>query len=191
MRSLAAALGVEAMSLYHHVANKDEILDGMVDLVFSEVALPSPHVDWKTAMRDRAHALRAALLRHRWAVGRLESRTTPGPATLQHHDAVLGCLRRSGFSLELTGHAYALLDSYIYGFVQQEIALPFQTSQETQTLVGQMMGGFPEGAYSNLVEFTVQRVLQPGYRFGNEFSFGLELILDGLEHIRSRVGSEP
>ena len=181
MRGLAEALGVEAMSLYHHVANKDDILNGMVDRVFAEVALPPADGAWKEAMRARAHALRAALARHRWAVGLLESRRAPGPATLAHHDAVLGCLSAGGFSLALAGHAYALLDSYIYGFAQQEASLPMQTGEETQALAGELMQAFPEGAYPHLAAFTVGHVLKPGYAFANEFGFGLELILEGLQ----------
>jgi AcrR family transcriptional regulator len=181
MRSLASALGIEAMSLYHHVQNKDDLLNGMVDHVFAQVPLPAPGAPWKVAMRERAHALRSALKRHRWSIGLLESRRAPGLATLHHHDAVLGILLAAGFSLPLTGHAYALLDSYIYGFAQQEAALPFETSDETQALAGQMMGAFPEGAFQHLKAFTLGHVLKPGYAFGHEFEFGLELILDGLE----------
>ena len=185
MRSLASALGVEAMSLYHHVKNKDDILNGMVDRVFAEVELPPADVDWKTAMRRRAEAMRATLLKHRWAIGLLESRSAPGMATLKHHDAVLGVLRRAGFSLPLAGHAYAVLDSYIYGFAQQEVSLPMQTTEETQALAADIMKAFPADALPHLFEFTAGHVLQPGYSFGHEFAFGLELILDGLERARA------
>src|ERR1700757_4558411 len=119
MRKLGEAVGVEAMSLYNHVTNKGDLLDGMIDVVFSEIDLPPGGADWKTAMRQRALSVRDVLSRHRWAIGLMESRTSPGPATLRHHDAVIGCLRRAGFSIELTAHAYALLDSYIYGFALQ------------------------------------------------------------------------
>src|SRR5215475_262961 len=115
MRKLGQTLGVEAMSLYNHVAGKGDLLDGMIDIVFSEIGLPPAHGGWKPAMRQRAVAAREALGRHPWAIGLMESRRTPGPATLRHHDAVLGCLRTAGFSIELTAHAYSLLDSYIYG----------------------------------------------------------------------------
>src|SRR5262245_10718918 len=114
MRKLAEDLGVEAMSLYHHVANKNEILDGMVDLVCSEIDLPARGADWKTAMRQRAISARAVLLRHPWAVGLMESRAHPGPATMQHHDAVIGSLRGAGFSIAMAAHAFSVLDSYIY-----------------------------------------------------------------------------
>jgi AcrR family transcriptional regulator len=187
MRRLAEELGVEAMSLYHHVPNKDAILDGMVDLVFGEVELPPRDVDWKTAMRQRAAAMRAVLLRHRWALGLMESRRAPGPATLAHHDAVLGCLRGGGFSIELTAHAYALLDAYIYGFVHTELNLPFQTTEETQEVAKEIFDQLPPGAFPHLVELATQHVMKPGYAFGDEFAFGLELILDGLEREKKKA----
>lgn len=190
MRRLAEALGVEAMSLYHHVANKDDILDGMVDRVFAEIELTPKTAAWKEAMRRRAFSVRAALSRHPWALRLMESRASPGPATLAHHDAVLGCLRNSGFSIPLTGHAYSVLDSYTYGFVHTEQNLPFQTPEETKTVAAEMMKHFPVDQYPHLVELAVQRVLQPGYAYGNEFSVGLELILDGLERALEAERSE-
>src|SRR3954471_1638947 len=131
IRSLAQELGVKPMSVYHYVANKEEILDGIVDIVFSEIDLPSAGGDWRHEMRGRATSARAVLRRHRWAIGLMESRTSPGPATLRHHDAVIGCLRASGFSIALTAHAYSLLDSYIYGFALQEAGLPFESGDES------------------------------------------------------------
>jgi AcrR family transcriptional regulator len=180
MRRLAEALGVEAMSLYHHVPNKDAILDGMVDLVFEEIEPPSPSVDWQIAMRRRGASVRAVLLRHRWALRLMESRKSPGPATLAHHDAVLGCLRAAGFSIALTAHAYAVLDSYIYGFVHTELNLPFQTAEETHAVAATIFEQLPPGTYPHLVELTKEHVLKPGYTYGNEFEYGLRLILDGL-----------
>lgn len=184
MRRLAEELGVEAMSLYHHVPNKDAILDAMIDVVFAEVELPRAGDDWQLAMRRRADSMRATLLRHRWALALMESRRAPGPANLAHHDAVLGCLRNAGFSIELTAHAYALLDSYIYGFVHTELNLPFQSSEETQQVAGEIFDQLPPGAFPHLVELATKHVLQPGYLYGNEFAFGLELILDGLARKR-------
>jgi AcrR family transcriptional regulator len=186
MRRLADELGVEAMSLYHHVPNKDAILDGMIDFVFGQVELPARDADWKTAMRRRAASLRAVLIRHRWAISVMESRRAPGPANLAHHDAVLGCLRGGGFSIELTAHAYAVLDAYIYGFVHTELNLPFQTTEETQEVAKAIFDQMPVGAYPHLVELMTEHVLKPGYSYGNEFDFGLELILDGLERTRDR-----
>lgn len=193
MRKLAQELGVEAMSLYHHVANKGDILDGIVDVVFSEIDLLSGQVDWKAAMRRRAISAREALRRHPWATGLMESRSTPGPATLRHHDAVLGILRNAGFSIELATHAYSILDSYIYGFALQETNLPFNTSEELAAVAETMLGDLQADKHPHLTEMAVEHALQPGYDYGNEYEFGLDLILDGLDRARdaaqSRSGS--
>src|SRR5215475_11166143 len=180
MRKLGQVLGVEAMSLYNHVANKSDLLDGMIDIVFSEIGLPAGDIGWKPAMRQRAISAREALGRHRWAIGLMESRRSPGPATLRHHDAVLGCLRRAGFSVEMTAHAYSLLDSYIYGFALQEASLPFGTGEEAAHVAHQISAQFASGQYPYLTEMAVEHVLRPGYDFGDEFVIGLDLILDGL-----------
>jgi len=183
MRRLARELGVEAMSLYHHVAGKPALLDGMVDLVFGEIELPVADGDWKAAMRRRAVSAREVLARHPWAIALMESRRTPGPANLRHHDAVLGCLRQAGFPVALTAHAYSILDAYIYGFALQEASLPFDTPEETAEVAAEMMDAFPADAYPHLTELAVEHVLQPGYDYGDEYAFGLELILDGLERL--------
>ncbi len=184
MRKLGEALGVEAMSIYNHVTNKDDLLDGMVDIVFSEIDLPRG-ADWKQAMRQRAVSAREVLSRHRWAIGLMESRTTPGPATLRHHDTVIGVLREAGFSIALAAHAFSALDSYIYGFALQEASLPFDTGEETAELAQMILAQFPANEYPHLAQLTNEHVLQPGYDYGNEFEFGLELILDGLERARA------
>ena len=181
MRKLGEALGVEAMSLYNHVANKSDLLDGMIDIVFSEIGLPAGDMGWKSAMRQRAISAREVLGRHRWAIGLMESRRSPGPATLRHHDAVLGCFRQAGFSVEMTAHAYSLLDSYIYGFALQEASLPFGAAEETAEVAQAIAGQLPADAYPHLTELATGHVLQPGYRYGDEFEIGLDLILDGLE----------
>ena len=180
MRKLGEAVGVEAMSLYNHVASKGDLLDGMVDVVFSEIGLPAGDVGWKAAMRQRAISARETLARHRWAIGLMESRRSPGPATLRHHDAVLGCLRTAGFSIELTAHAYSLLDSYIYGFALQEASLPFDSAEEAPEVAQEIAGQLPADAYPHLTELAIEHVLQPGYRYGDEFEIGLDLILDAL-----------
>jgi AcrR family transcriptional regulator len=185
MRRLADRLQVEPMSLYHHVANKDEILDGMVDVVFREIELPRAGAEWKTAMRDRASSARDALRRHPWAIGRMESRANPGPATLRHHDAVIGCLRAAGFTIELTAHAFSAIDSYLYGFAMQELNLPFHTPEETAAMAVTFLEQFPVTEFGHLAELTTEHVLLPGYDYGNEFAFGLDLILDGLERVRT------
>ncbi len=181
MRRLGQELGVEAMSLYKHVANKEDLLDGMVDVVFGEIELPPAGTDWRTAMRRRAVSVRGALTRHPWATPLMQSRSRPGPATLRHHDAVIGTLRAAGFPIALVAHAFSALDSYIYGFALQQRSLPFETGEETAALAQSIMAGFPADEYPHLVELTVQHVLRPGYDYGDEFEFGLDLILDGLE----------
>jgi AcrR family transcriptional regulator len=180
MRKLAHALDVEAMSLYHHVANKDDILDGMVDSVFAEIELPVADVDWTTAMLQRARSLRAALVRHPWAIGIMESRRAPGPATLRHHDAVIGCCRRAGFSVEMSAHAFSLLDSYIYGFVLQEINLPFADTDDLGEVLESMVPEHFALEYPHFAELTSEYVLRKGYSYSDEFEFGLDLILSSL-----------
>jgi AcrR family transcriptional regulator len=184
MRKLGQELGVEAMSLYNHVRNKVDMLDGMVDVVFSEIDLPSAGEDWRIAMRKRAISARRALLRHPWAIGLMESRATPGPATLRHHDAVLGSLRTAGFSLDLAAHAYSILDGYIYGFTLTELTLPFSNS-EVAEVAGSIMKGFRPGEYPHLAEMAMDRAMKPGYSYGDEFEFGLDLILDGIDRVRT------
>lgn len=182
MRKLGQSLGVEAMSLYNHVANKVELLDGMIDLVFSEIDLPSG--DWRTAMRGRAVSARRVLKRHPWAIGLMESRTSPGPATLRHHDAVIGSLRDAGFPIALVAHAYSVLDSYIYGFALQEANLPFESGGETAELAEMILAHLSPDEYPHLRALTAEHVLQPGYDYGQEFELGLDLILDGIERAR-------
>jgi AcrR family transcriptional regulator len=189
MRRLAKELGVEAASLYYHVRNKDEILNGVVDQVSSEIVLPSGGDDWQTTMRERSWSVRAVLRRHVWAVSLMASRKTPGPATLRHLDAGIGSLRSAGFSVSMAAHAISLIDSYVHGFVLQEVNLPFDSPAELAEMTGAIREQFPANDYPYLLELTVDHVLQPGYAFGNEFAFGLDLILDGLE--RSRHSRDP
>jgi tetracycline repressor-like protein len=174
------------MSLYNHVANKSDLLDGMIDIMFSEIGLPAGDSGWKQAMWQRAISAREVLGRHRWAIGLMESRRSPGPATLRHHDAVLGCLRQAGFPVDLTAHAYSLLDSYIYGFALQEASLPFDTTGETAEVTQQIAGQMPAGAYPYLAEMATEHIMQPGYHYGEEFEIGLGLILDALERAATR-----
>jgi AcrR family transcriptional regulator len=183
MRRLAAALGVKPMTIYHHVSSKEQILDGIVDMVFAEITLPPDDQPWATAMRVRCHSAREVLARHPWATPLMETRTTPGPATLRHHDAVIGCLRRGGLSLELTAHAYAVIDSYVYGFALQEASLPFCGEEEIAGLARQIMKAFPDGVYPHFAEFTADHVLRPGYSFTASFDVGLDLLLDGIDRM--------
>jgi AcrR family transcriptional regulator len=184
MRKLAEELDVAPMALYRHVANKDDLIDGMVDIVFGEVDLPKAGPDWRTAMRQRAISLRDILARHRWAIGLMESRVHPGPANLRHHDAVLGSLRAGGFDIVMAAHAYSLLDGYIYGFALTRMNLPFDGPQEVAEVSQGMLEPYPLNAYPNLMEILTEHVMKPGYDYGNEFEYGLDVILDGLERAR-------
>lgn len=185
MRAVAGQLGVEAMSLYHHVRNKEDLLDGMVDSVFAEFHSPAPGGDWREELRQRSLSAREVLKRHGWAVGLMDSRRNPGLANLRHHDAVLGCLRGAGFPLGLTGHAYALLDAHLYGFLVQELSVAFDGEQDLNALGTQILDALPEGELPHFREFTLEHALQPGYDFGDEFEVGLDLILDGLARRRA------
>lgn len=180
IRRLAESIEVKPMTIYHHVPNKEAIIDGMVDLVFSEIVLPPTDLDWRAAMLVRCRSMRHVLARHPWAPALMESRTTPGMATLRHHDAVLGCCRRAGFSLPATAHAYATIDAFMYGFALQEASLPATGGDEMSELAGAIAEQMPTDLFPHLAEFTTDHVLQPGYEFGAEFEYGLGLILDGL-----------
>jgi AcrR family transcriptional regulator len=186
MRKLAKELGVEAMSLYNHVASKDDLLDGMVDLVFAEIELPPADVDWKAAMRRRAVSTRDALTRHRWAIGLMEGRTTHGPANLRLHDAVLGCLRAAGFSLEMTVHALSVQDAYIYGFALQERDMSSESADDFAAEARRQMREYHAvlDDHPHLVEVVGGHVAEVGYDYASEFRFGLDLILDGLDRLR-------
>jgi len=181
VRRLAESLGVEAMSLYYHVPNKEAILDGIVDLVFAEFAVPSPGGDWRAEMRRRSLSVRSVLRVHPWAIPLLQSRTNPGPATVRHLDANIGTLREAGFPVEMTAHAYALIDSYVYGFALSEASLPINGSETVAEVAGPMMEMIPAADFPYLAEFSAEHVMRPDYDFGSEFEFGLDLVLDGLD----------
>src|SRR5215210_2639330 len=186
MRKLADELGAGAMSLYHHVANKEQLLDGMIDIVFGEIELPPADVDWRTAMRTRAVSTREVLNRHRWAVGLMEGRTSHGPANLALHNAVLGCLRGAGFSLEMTVHAYSVQDAYIYGFALQETDMSAETPDDFAAEAQRQMRSYEDvlADFPHLVEVVGGYVAESGYDYATEFLFGLDLILDALERRR-------
>ena len=195
MRKLAEELGVGVMSLYYYVANKDELITGMVDIVFSEIELPPVGADWKTAMRQRALSTREALNRHRWAVGLMESRAMPGPTSFRVHDAVLGYLREGGFSVEMTIQAYSVLDAYIYGFALQEKTVPFEDAEGAAAVAQEQVREYetvaqeqPLAAFAEefpyLAEVVAGHVAKVGYDFGQAFEYGLDLILDALEKRR-------
>ncbi|MFS8097133.1 TetR/AcrR family transcriptional regulator [Lentzea alba] len=180
MRRVAQELNVEAMSLYHHVPNKDAILDGVVDAVFVLIDLPPAGcADWRDAIRARAGAAREVLSHHSWALGLMDSRRNPGPATLRHHNAVLGVLRQAGFSVALAVHAVSLIDSYIYGFVLQEASLPADDMQQMAGEIAEHADALPH------LKEVAEHTQKAGYSPADDFRFGLDLILDALEDRRS------
>lgn len=181
MRRLASSLGVQAMSLYHHVPGKDALLAAMLDVVYERMPLPSTQEGWRATMRARATSMRLAFLRHPWSLALVDSRANPGPATLKHGDALLGCLRSAGFSIVMTAHAVAVFDAFVYGFALQERNLPSEDGSDIADVATEILAEAPEGAYPHLQEFAAEHVLVPGYAYGDEFEFGLELVLDGIE----------
>ena len=185
LRRLARHLGVSPMAIYHHVADKEQILDGMVDVVFAEMVLPEVTHGWRDAMDRRAREVRRVLRHHPWAVGLLDSRSHPGPETLRHHDWVIGRLREDGFTVPQAAHAFALLDSFVYGFALQAASLPFDAdATPPEALVRQMRDATVD--YPHLFEMAGHS-LAPGYSFASEFDVGLELVLDALETLRTRT----
>lgn len=186
MRNLALELGVVPMALYKHVASKEELLDGMVDVVFGEVEFPSGAA-WRTAMRERAISMREALLRHRWAIGLMES-GTPGPANLRHHNAVMRCLRdEAHLPFRMAVHAYSVMDSYIYGFALQEKTLAIDIPAAAQRRLDKVAERHPSPAdeYPYLIE-VVAELGKSGYDSTEEFEFGLDLLLDGIERLHKQ-----
>lgn len=182
MRRLGSELGFEAMSLYKHVANKDEILDGMVELVVSQIEIPEEGSEWRDAMRRRAVSAREVLGCHSWAIGLFESRGFKGPGAMRYLDAILGNLTSSGFSIENAAHAFWLLDCYVYGQIVQETSIGSSDNDGSIDAARRpdLTSEFPNLAamYEHAATF--------GYTFDGEFEFGLELILDGLDRYRAR-----
>jgi AcrR family transcriptional regulator len=189
MRRLAEEIGVAPMALYRHVASKDDLIDGMVDVVYGEIDLPVTGGDWRTAMRQRAISVHDTLSGHRWAIGLMESRANPAPANLRHHDAVIGSLRAAGFDMERVAHAYSVLDAYIYGFALTKMNLPFDDTSDIAATAQTMLEPFPMDAYPNLVAFITDHAMKPGYDFANEFEYGLDVVLDGLDATRTATST--
>ena len=187
MRNVGKELGVEAMSLYHHVRNKDALLDELAEWVFAQIELPEPGTHWRSALTVRCASLRAVLGRHPWSLGLVDSRGGPGQAQLRHHDAALGCLRGSGFSVPLAAHALSVLDSYVYGFVLTEQNLPFSEDEGPGDVVAEMA----LDAWPHLAELVEVQVSGRDYRYADEFGWGLDLILDGFAEKLVRQGAEP
>jgi AcrR family transcriptional regulator len=184
MRKLGRALRVEAMSLYNHIANRDDLLDGMVDLVFGEISLPPSGEEWKSALRVWGLSAREVLSHHPWAIGLVASWSRPSPATLRHYDAVIRCLREAGFSIVMAEHAIAVLNSYVFGFALLEASLLLKSLEEVVEVTEGSLRPLPFDAYSHMTEMSIHRMAPPGHDRVDEFTFGLELVLDGLARIR-------
>ena len=184
MRRLAGELGAGAMTLYRYVASKEELLDAMIDIVFEEIELPPEDTDWQSAMRARLVSAREVLARHPWAIGLMESRTSPGPAHLRHREAVTACLRRAGFSVLMATHANWLLDVYVYGFALQAASLPFDTPDEFADMAEDVyLPQLPPEQFPYLNE-SAAALVAAGYDPAEEFMFGLDLVLAALEPLR-------
>ncbi len=183
MRELGRRLGVEAMSLYNHVANKDDLLDGMVDLVVSEIDLPSDTVDWKEAMRVRAISAQSVFSRHPWASGLIDSRESSGPARLRYFDWVVGTLRRAGFTIEMAARAFSVLDSYIYGFGRQQLNMSAGGDTKPEEIGEAFLRAIPADEYPYLREMVVEYAMNSVHDESADFEFGLNLILDGLQRL--------
>jgi AcrR family transcriptional regulator len=186
MRKLGQALRVEAMSLYKHVASKDDILDGIADLVMGDFEVPSRDVDWRTAVRRSAISAHRALLRHPWASSLIESRISAGPARLRYMDAMIGVLSAEGFALPEVVRAIMALDSHTYGFVLQEMAWSFGPENAPE-MAATFARGLPAGDYPNLLAMAEMAATTQGGAMV-DFEFGLDLILDGLERLRDTAG---
>jgi AcrR family transcriptional regulator len=182
MRKLAQALGVQAMSLYNHVANKDDILDGIVDLVVAEIQVPDLTIDWKTAMRERSCSAYEVLSQHPWAIMALMSRINVGPAMLRYINATLGCLLEAGFSDEMADHAWNAIDSHIYGYTLQELNFPVEPSEYINT-AGEYIDQIPPEKYPYMHRLT-QYVMKGTHDGLHDFEFGLGLLLNGLDQLR-------
>ncbi len=187
MRRLGQELGVQAMSLYNHVANKDDIRDGIVDLVLSEIEVPSNDTDWKAAVRQSAISAHEAFLRHPWACSLMMSTTGVSPARLHWMESLLGTLRHAGFSADLTHHAYHALDSHITGFTLWQVSFPFKTHEELADLAENFRRELPAHEYPYVAEHVEQHLAEPTPDDPSEFEFGLDLILDGLARIRGKA----
>ncbi len=185
MRKLAQVLGVEAMSLYHHVANKDELLDGHADLVVAKIELPAIGGDWKAELRKRAHSAHQVFLLHPWAAMLVGTRVNVGPAMLRYINATLGCLREAGFSYELADRAWNALDSHIYGFTLQQLNFPLDPSEYASAARG-FLPMLSSEQYPYMRELT-QLVADGAHSGLHQFDFALELLLDGLERLRTKA----
>jgi len=190
VRRVADGLGASPMALYHHVDGKDALLDAMVDVVYAELAEPRHDLAWVEALRARCDDLHRVLLRHPWAVPLMDNRTSPGPATLAHLDALLGVLYAAGLSASVIAHAVASLDAFVFGFVVQETSLPGTDAAGLQEVVDTTLAPAAD-TLPHMTRFATEHVMQPDYRFGDSFEVGLDLLLQGLATLAADDGEQP
>jgi AcrR family transcriptional regulator len=182
MRKLAKELGVEAMSLYNHVANKDDVLDGIVDAAWGEIVVPMEEDDWKTEIREIAISVHEALLRHPWVPG-LRMSQKPGPARLRYGDSLLGCFRNAGFSKDLTYHGYHIIESYIMGYTDQVLSYRAVDTEQFGDIAARFVRGELAAEFPHFTEHALQH-MEPDHDDVNAYELGLDLLLDGLEKLR-------
>lgn len=181
IRALATHLGVRPMAIYHHVAGKDAILDALIDGIFGEISVPDAAGEWRVELASRARSMRDVLRRHPWATAIMETRTSPGPANLGAHEAVLELLARAGFSLAARAHAYAVIDAFVYGFALQEVML---SGVGLDDAPDELAAGMALGAFPRIAELAAVYIEQPDHEFGDSFEVGLEIVLDGIARLR-------
>ncbi len=186
MRELGRHLGVDAMSLYNHVDNKDDLLNGIVDLVVGEIDLPPDEVDWSDAMRTRALCAQAAFTRHPWASQLMDSRTSSGPERLRYFDWVIGTLRRAGFSVDVALHAFSAIDSYVYGFARQQANVSSDEPSSPEA-AQELLAEIPTDQFPHLTEVITHYIRHGGYDPDTDFDFGLNLILDSLQRLLDKA----
>lgn len=184
IRALATHLDVRPMSIYHYVANKEQLLDALVDSVFEEFHTPQPDRSWRIELAQRARSVRSVVTQHPWALTIMETRTHPGPANLNGHEAVLEVLHRAGFTVKASAHAYAILDAYVFGFALQDVML---RSIQLDTSAAELRAEMDLNSHPRLTEIAGFYVSAPTYPLELSFELGLELILDGIDHIRTRT----
>jgi AcrR family transcriptional regulator len=181
MRKLGRELGVEAMALYHHFASKNQLIEGMIDHVHGEIKAPLGKTSWEVFMRERAKSAFQVLSHHPWASSIMESGVAPGPATLKDSESMIRCFRQAGFGVAMTVHAVTVLNIYIYGAAAQFAKLSFSTADQAAGVSADIQSQFPSDAYPYLAEMITEHMMQSRYNPVDEFLFGLELVLEGIE----------
>lgn len=185
IRRLAAVLDTKPMTIYYHLPSKHHILDGMVDVIYSEIYAPTIENDWRSEVRRRSVSARKVLADHPWATALMESSETPGPANLRHHDEMVACLHHGGFPMGMVVEVYTLIDSFVFGFALQESNLPFASDTDLSDLARETIEP-PRELYPHLAELNSHLMRRPGFSFRDTFELGLDILLAGLESAKER-----